>query len=157
MLLLQHECVERSATTMSKKASPIICASYVDDMNREDLERYLERGDTLGFKKKTANDDVLGWILLSKAKPHDRYLALLEEGEEPEFVAEQERYRRTPYLVLVQELKREAYESERYETNEDYLVNEAYFFSNLDEVEEFLLSYGRKLEDIKWPIEIGMP
>jgi hypothetical protein len=34
--------------------------------------------------------------------------------------------------VSVQELKREAYESERYETNEDYLINETYFFSNLD-------------------------
>ena len=126
-------------------------------MKREDLERYLERGDTRGFKKQTASDDVLGWILLSKAKPHDRYLALLEEGEEPEFAAQQERYRRAPYLVFVQELKREAYESERDKTNEDYLVNETYFFSNLDEVEEFILSYGHNLKDIKWPIEIDMP
>jgi hypothetical protein len=126
-------------------------------MKREDLERYLERGDTLGFRKQTASDDVLGWILLGKAKPHDRYLALIEEREEPELVAQQERYRRTPYHVSVQELKREAYESERYETNEDYLLNETYFFSNLDEVEEFVRSYGHTLENIKWPIEIDMP
>jgi hypothetical protein len=126
-------------------------------VKREDLERYLDRGDPLGFRKQTASDDVLGWILLGKAKPHDRYLALLEEGEEPEFVAEQERYRRTPYHVSVVELKREAYESERYETNEDYLLNEAYFFSTLDEVEEFVRSYGHTLENIKWPIEIDMP
>ena len=109
------------------------------------------------LQKKTASDGVLGWILLSKAKPHDRYLALLEEGEDPEFVAKQERYRRTPYHVSVQEQKREAYESERYETGEDYLINETYFFSNLDEAEEFVLSYGHTLENIKWPIEIGMP
>jgi hypothetical protein len=126
-------------------------------MKRDDLERYLERGDTLGFKKKTASDDVLGWILLSKAKPHGRYLAFLEEGEELDFVALQERYRRMPYHVLVQELKREAYESERYETDEDYLMNESYFFSNLDDVDEFVWSYGHKLENIEWPIEIGMP
>jgi hypothetical protein len=126
-------------------------------MKREDLERYLDRGDTLGFRKQTARDDVLGWIVLNKRKPHDRYLALLEEGEEPEFVAEQELYRRRPYQVLVQELKREAYESERYETSEDYLVNERYHFSNLDEVEEFVRSYGYTLENIQWPIEIGMP
>ena len=60
-----------------------------------------------------------------------------------------------PYHVLVQELKREAYESERYETDEDYLMNESYFFSNLDEVDEFVRSYGHKLENIEWPIEIG--
>jgi hypothetical protein len=126
-------------------------------MKREDLERYLERGDTLGFRKQTASDDVLGWILLGRAKPRDRYLALLEEGEERESVAEQERYRRTPYHVSVMELKREAYESESYETNEDYLINETYFFSNLDDVEKFVQSYGHTLENIKWPIEIGMP
>ena len=60
-------------------------------------------------------------------------------------------------IMLVVELKREAYESERYETNEVYLLNETYFFSNLDEVEEFVLSYGHTLENIKWPIEMGMP
>jgi hypothetical protein len=38
-------------------------------MKREDIERYLERGDTLGFRKQTGSDDVLGWILLGKAKP----------------------------------------------------------------------------------------
>jgi hypothetical protein len=126
-------------------------------MNREDLERYLDRGDTLGFRKQTASDEALGWILLGKAKPHDRYLALLEEGEEPEFVVQQERYRRTPYHVSVLELKREAYESERYEANEDYLMNKTFFFSSLDEVEEFVRSYGHTLENIKWPIEIGSP
>src|SRR5262245_33724298 len=97
------------------------------------------------------------WILINKQKPNERYLRLLEEGEEPEFVDEQERYRRTPYQVSVLELKREAYESERYETEEDYPANETYFFSNLDDVAEFLRGYGHMLENIKWPIEIGMP
>lgn len=126
-------------------------------MKREDLERYLERGDVLGFRKQTASEDVLGWILLGKAKPNDRYLALLEEGEEPEFIAEQERYQRTPYHVSVLELKREAYESERYETDEDYLMNECYYFSSLDEVEEFVRRYGYTLANIMWRIEIGLP
>jgi len=126
-------------------------------MRRDDLERYLDRGHTLGFVKETESNESLGWILLNKLTPNDRYLRLLEEGEEPEFVAQQERYRRAPYHVSVQELKREAYESERYETCEDYLINETYFFSNLDEVVEFVWSYGHTLENIKWPIEIGMP
>jgi hypothetical protein len=126
-------------------------------MKRDDLERYLDRGDTLGFVKETGSNEFLGWILLNKLKPNNRYLELLEDGEEPEFVAEQERYRCTPYHVSVQELKREAYESERYEAGEDYLINETYFFSNLDEVEEFVRSYGHTLENIKWPVEIGMP
>ena len=41
--------------------------------------------------------NVKGWILLSKEKPHDRYLSLLEPGEEPEFVIEQDAIRQKPY------------------------------------------------------------
>ena len=59
-------------------------------MKREDLERYLERGDLLGFVKQTVSDAYLGWILLNKLKPHDRYLSLLAPSDEPEFVAKQE-------------------------------------------------------------------
>jgi hypothetical protein len=126
-------------------------------MKREDLERYLERGDTLGFRKETGTDEYLGWILLSKQKPDDRYLSLLVPGEESEFVAKQELIREKPYQVLVQELKREVYESDRYETNEDYRINEPRYFTDLDEVEGFVNSYGQTLERIKWPIEIDPP
>src|ERR1051325_9551112 len=107
-------------------------------MKREDLERYLERGDHLGFKKETGTDEYLGWILLSKQKPDERYLSLVEAGEEPEFVAKQEKIRQKPYQVLVQELKRDVYESDRYETNEDYRMNECHRFPTLNEVEEFV-------------------
>ena len=41
-------------------------------MRREDLERYLERGNCLGFRKQTGADDALGWILLDKQKPNER-------------------------------------------------------------------------------------
>ena len=126
-------------------------------MEREDLERYLERGYSLRFKKETSTDEYLGCILLSKQKPHDRYLSLLTPGEEPEFVAKQEMIRQMPYQVLVQELKREAHESDKYETNEDFRANECYRFADLDEVEEFVQSYGHRLENIKWRVEIDGP
>ena len=83
-------------------------------MRQEDLERYLERGNRLGFRKETGTDEYLGWIMLSKRKPNERLRSLLAPGEEPEFVAKQEVLRRTPYQVLVLELKREVYESEAF-------------------------------------------
>jgi hypothetical protein len=126
-------------------------------MKREDLERYLERGDSLGFNIETGTDEYLGRILLSKAKPNDRYLALLSPGEEPEFVSEQESIRQNPYQVLIQELKKEVHESDRYESVEDYRANERRCFTNLDEVEAFVKSYGHTLANIQWLIDLDAP
>jgi hypothetical protein len=56
--------------------------------------------------------------------------------------------------VELTELLREVYESERYETNEDYRLNEGYRFVSLDEVEEFVGTFGHTLKDIKWGIEL---
>jgi hypothetical protein len=117
----------------------------------------LERGDSLGFKKETGTDEYLGWILLAKRKPHERFLSLLVPGEEPKFVAKQELIRRQPYQVLIQELKREAHESDRYETDEDLRINECHYFATLDEVEEFVRNYGQTLENIKWRIDLNAP
>lgn len=126
-------------------------------MRLEDLERYLERGDQLGFKTHTGTEEYLGWILLSKQKPHERALSLLEPGEEPEFIARQEMIRKNPYQVWVVELSRAAHESEGYETNEDYRLNQNHYFPSLDAVECFVRTYGHTLSEIKWPIEIDFP
>jgi hypothetical protein len=123
-------------------------------MRREDLERFLENGNHLGFRKQTDSDEYLGWVILRKDKPNERLLSLLTSGEEPEFVAEQNLTRSKPYRVVVSELRRDVYESGRYEANEDYRLNEKHLFSNLDEVEEFVQRYGHTLENIKWRIEI---
>ena len=126
-------------------------------MKREDLERYLERGDLLGFVKPTDSEEYLGWILLNKLKPHERYLSLLAPGEKPEFVAQQELIRQKPYHLSIVELRRDAHGGEGYESPEDYRLNEHYDFSNLDEVEEFIRGFGYKLEDIRWSREIEAP
>ena len=126
-------------------------------MKREDLEYFLKKGYELGFVKQTDDPQFLGWILLRRMKPNNRYLELLQAGEESEYVATQESYRRSPFQVLVQELDRDVHESDRYETNEDYRVNERHYFSSLDEVEEFVNSFGHTLENIKWLKEINGP
>ncbi len=126
-------------------------------MKRADIERYLDRGDTLGFVKETGNKELLGWIVIYKLKPNERILGLLEEGEMPEIVTEQESWRAKPYFVKVIEMSREIYESEAYETYEDLKVNDIYHFLCLDDVDAFLQTLGNRLENIKWPIEIGMP
>jgi hypothetical protein len=126
-------------------------------MRRSDLERYLDRGNTFGFHMETDDARYLGWILVQKLKPHDRYLALLEPGEDPVFVEREERIRKSPYLVLVLELDREVHESDRYETEQDYRKKEQYWFGNLDEVDAFLSRYGKKLSNILWAADLDSP
>lgn len=126
-------------------------------MTRRDLEYFLNKGHTLGFVKSTDDAQFLGWILLHKLEPDERYLSLLQPGEEPEFVAQQELYRRRPYLVQVLELNRDVFDSDRYETEEDYRLHERHFFSSLDEVDEFVTLFGHTLENIKWRTEINAP
>jgi hypothetical protein len=123
-------------------------------MRREDLERYLERGDRLGFQKETGDDDYIGWIMLGKNKPHERYLSLLKPGEETGFVAEQEYMRVCPYQVWVAEFRRDVYESGECESAEDYRLNKCFYFPSLDHVEEFVRRFGHTLEEIRWAREI---
>lgn len=126
-------------------------------MKRIDLERYLERGDLFGFVNQTDSDDYLGWVLLDKLKPDDRYLSLLASGEEPEFVEKQEFIRQNPFHIRIIEFRRETYEREEYGTNEDYRLMEHHHFSDLDDVKIFVQKFGHTLENIKWNSEINAP
>ena len=126
-------------------------------IKRENLERFLERGETLGFIKETNNQAFLGWILLSKQKLPERHLELITANEETQVVKKQDKISVKPYQIRVLELSREAYEKEDYASDEVYHLNENYRFSNLDEVEEFIKIFGYSLEEIKWPIDIGAP
>jgi hypothetical protein len=123
-------------------------------MRREDLERYLERGDILGFQTETHDDAYIGWILLSKRHPNDRFLALLKPGERPDFVAEQEYARVCPYQVWVAEFRRDVYESGECESMEDYRLSKNFYFPSLDHVEEYVRALGHTLEEIRWAREI---
>ena len=123
-------------------------------MRREDLERYLERGDSLGFQKETFDEAYVGWMVLSKRKPHERHLSLLRPGEEPQVVAEEEYKRVCPYMLRVAEIRRDVYESGACESMEDYRLNRAYFFPSLEHVEEYLRAFGHTLAGVKWTSEI---
>jgi hypothetical protein len=126
-------------------------------MTRQDLERFLDRGDELGFVKQTDNPEFLGWILLRKRKPNQRLLSLVDPDEEPELVAKEKMLSIRPYQVQVMELASDVFKSDRYETEEDYRMNDVLYFSSLDDVQEFIGSFGHSLESIKWPVEINAP
>lgn len=123
-------------------------------MIREELEYFLKRGDAMAFAKETDSADYLGYILLTKQKPNDRFLALLKPGENPGFAEKQELIRRRPYHVLVQEMRRDVYERGECESSADYRLTEKYRFASLSEVQEFLDQFSLKLEDIRWAREI---
>ena len=121
-------------------------------MRREDLERYLERGDSLGFQNETGDAAYLGWILLSKRRCDERLLSLFPER--PDIKAEQEYARVCPYQVWVAEFRRDVYESGECESMDDYRLSKTFSFPTLDHVEQFVRAYGHTLEEIKWAREI---
>jgi hypothetical protein len=121
-------------------------------MRREDLERYLERGDLLGFQTGTGDDAYIGWLMLSKRRASERLLELF--GDRPEVVADEQYKRVCPYQVWVAEFRRDVYERGECYSADDYRLNKSFFFPTLEHVEEFVGAYGCTLEDIKWAREI---
>ena len=121
-------------------------------MRREDLERYLERGERLGFQTGPDDDAYVGWILVSKRQYDERLLSLFPDRHD--FKAEQEYARVCPYQVWVAELRRDVYERGECEGAEVYRLSRSFYFPTLEHVEEFVRAYGHTLEGIKWAREI---
>ena len=123
-------------------------------MRREDLERYPERGDRLGFQKETDDDGYVGWIMLNKRPVNERHLSLLSPRTKPGAFAETVYACVCPHQVWIAELRRDVYESGECESMDDYRLNKAFFFPTLDDVEKFVRAFGHTLEEIKWAREI---
>jgi hypothetical protein len=116
-------------------------------MKREHLEFFLDnKGYSLGFIERSSDQPFVAWMILSKRKPNERLLSILNAGEEPEFVSKQELYRERPYQV------------QRIEHRQDEpLLREVHYFRTLEEVEHYVADFGHTLENIKWLNEINPP
>ena len=125
-------------------------------MKREHLEHFLNKGYELGWRNSVTDSGRLSWTLVCKRLPDERYLSLLEPGEEPEFVAKQELLRAKPYQVRVVEIDKTAYESGQAKER-DCRFNEVLYLTSLDEVEEFIRKFGNELEEVRWRHEIEAP
>lgn len=125
-------------------------------MKREHLEHFLNKGYELGWRNSVTDAGRLSWTLICKRQPDERYLSLLEPGEEPEFVAKQELLRARPYQVRVIEIDKAAYESGQAKER-DCRFNEVLYLTSLDEVEEFIRKFGNELENVGWRHEIEAP
>ena len=126
-------------------------------MTRQELERFLEQGHELGFVKETDDPEFLGWILLRKRKPNQRLISIINPDEDADIMATEQMLSVRPYQVQVIELSKAVFEADRYETEKDYRVNDVSYFSCLDDVQQFVGTFGLFLEDIKWRIEINAP
>lgn len=122
-------------------------------MEKERLEFYLNRDNSFGFNTKNDNDTI-AWVILSKRFPMVRFFERFTEEDDPYVFKEQTRIRDNPYNVWIAELKKDIYDGDRFPVSEDYLLNESYSFPSLDEAENFLLSLGLRLSEIKWSSEI---
>jgi hypothetical protein len=124
-------------------------------MTKERLEFYLNRQNSVfGFNTESDNK-IVGWIKLYKIIPisgssFERFNAIAE----PELIEEQIKINREPYRVNIAEVTRDVFDGDKFPGNEDYLLNETYSFSSLDDVESFLKELGYELANIKWGADI---
>lgn len=120
----------------------------------------LNNGEQWGFIKETDSHEYLGWILINKLPKmtftsqkkdySEEYLYLIK-------LIEAEKREKTPYHVLIKELRRDVHESGEYETGDDIRHKENYYFSCIDEVEEFIEKLGYSFKNIKNRSEIDAP
>lgn len=122
-------------------------------MTKERIEFYLNRNNTFGFN--TENDDkIVGWIKLSKLFPIQGFFEKFAHMADPETLEKQMKIEREPYCVIISQVTREVFDSDKYPSNEDYLLNTNYRFATLDDVEYFLKALGYDLANIKWGADI---
>jgi len=127
-------------------------------LKREELELFLgNKGYSLGFLERSPDRTFVAWMILSKRKPNARVLSLLEPGEEPEYVREQELYSERPYQVQRIEYRRNQPIDIEETVDDEALLREVHYFGTLDEVEAYVTDFGHALKDIKWLSEINPP
>ena len=127
-------------------------------MKREQLEFFLDnKGYSLGFFEQSPDRTFVAWTLLSKRKPNERVLSILQPGEEPEYIKKQELYLERPYQVQRIEYRRDETINIEDEVDDDLLITEIHYFRTLDEVQEYVAGFGHTLEAIKWRNEINPP
>ena len=120
-------------------------------MKIKQLEYYLERGNVFGFVKDTTDINVVGWFLLKKLKHMPRYKEILDPICDLEIFQEQENLEKTPYYIEVCELGKSFFElDDSWPEEEDYIMNEYYRFSTLEDVEHFFRENGKSIQEIKW-------
>jgi len=124
-------------------------------MNLENLNFYLDRGDSMGFVKDTGSNEYIGWISLEKRKINNRIRQIFIDNERPDLIMEQVQINERQYVVQIFELKRVAYENDHnLPTDDDYRVSEVLYFATLNDVSLFLKKYDKQLSEIKWMSEI---
>lgn len=126
-------------------------------MNIEWIERMLEQGERVGFRKPLDGADFVGWVLVAKVKANARLLELVSEDEDPLAVAEERRRLERPYLVLDIELNRKVHDDGAYETESDYRRKDRQWFASLRDVELHLKEVGYALSEAKSARELDAP
>jgi hypothetical protein len=117
-------------------------------MTKDQLEFYLNRKNVFGLNT-DCNEKIVGWIKLSKLFPIDRFferhLGVANSGK----FQEQMKIKNEPYCINIGQVTRAVFDGDKFPGSEDYLLNETYSFSSLDDAETFLKDLGHELAEMK--------
>jgi hypothetical protein len=128
-------------------------------MDKFELDRKLNNGEQWGFVKETDSVDYLGWILINK-RPKMRFEPQKSDYDDETYLLYLDKYQqreKTPYHLLVYELRRDVHERGDYETGDDVRQKDNYYFSSVDQLETFVRELGYSFENIKHRSEIDAP
>jgi hypothetical protein len=129
-------------------------------MKTSEIKKKLDNGEQWGFIKETDSEEYLGWVLINKMLPM-RLVPRKEDYEDEEsYSLVMKRYNQSlnqPYHVLIYELKRDVHERGGYETGDDVRLNDNYYFTSIEKLENFINELGYGFENIKHRLEIDAP
>lgn len=121
-------------------------------MTKEQLEYHLNKGTSFGFNTESS-ETLVGWIKLSKRFPPRRFFEIVKEYEQPEAYRAQLKIKNEPYIIIIAQVTRETYMSDKDAFDDDYLINTNYTFRTLDDANDFLKQLGYDLSDLKWTVD----
>jgi hypothetical protein len=127
-------------------------------MTNEQLEFNLNKGRSFGYNTES-NADLVGWMILSKRFPIPRFFELFETFDKPDMYDQhtyqkQVKIRDEPYLIVIEKVTRQVFESDKRLGPEDQLLVESFTFSTLEEVSRFFKERGYELSEIKWTSDL---
>jgi len=123
-------------------------------MDIQQLEIYLNKGNSFGINFHHSNDSV-AWMLLSKRFPVNRFFSIFDREGNEDLYDEQMFIKEYPYQLRTAIVKKSVYDGDVPLTNESYLVNENKYFKKLADVSIYLNENQLgDIKDLKWSSDI---
>jgi len=118
----------------------------------------IELGELIGYEVPPSHPSNRKWVLVRKDKVFKPRVEDLDDLELIELLRKKDaKVLNFPYHIGIRELPIEIHDSEKYESQEDYIIFENFRFPNIDGMVNYLQSLGLQPQSARPAIDIGAP